>query len=40
MKNAVSNAIVINTSYSDAANPWLKSAGMRYPDFGSGILRI
>ena len=30
------NAIVINTSYSDAVNPWLKSAGKAYPDFGSG----
>lgn len=28
--------IVINTSYSDAVIPWLKSAGMNYPDFGSG----
>ena len=35
-KNASSNAIVINTSYSDAVIPWLKSAGMSYPDFGSG----
>ena len=33
-----SNAIVINTSYSDAVIPWLKSAGMAYPDFGSGNL--
>lgn len=31
-----SDAIVINTSYSDAVIPWLKSAGMAYPDFGSG----
>ena len=31
-----SGAIVINTSYSDAVNPWLKSAGKAYPDFGSG----
>ena len=31
-----SNAITINTSYSDAVNPWLKSAGKAYPDFGSG----
>jgi hypothetical protein len=30
------NAIVINTSYSDAVIPWLKSAGRAYPDFGSG----
>ncbi|MDE6906501.1 MAG: saccharopine dehydrogenase NADP-binding domain-containing protein [Lachnospiraceae bacterium] len=29
-------AIVINTSYSDAVIPWLKSAGKAYPDFGSG----
>ncbi len=28
--------IVINTSYSDAVIPWLKSAGKPYPDFGSG----
>lgn len=31
-----SNAIIINTSYSDAVIPWLKSAGKAYPDFGSG----
>ncbi|MDE7336526.1 MAG: saccharopine dehydrogenase NADP-binding domain-containing protein [Clostridia bacterium] len=31
-----SDAIVINTSYSDAIIPWLKSAGKAYPDFGSG----
>ncbi len=31
-----SNAVVINTSYSDAVIPWLKSAGKAYPDFGSG----
>lgn len=31
-----SKAIVINTSYSDAVIPWLKSAGKAYPDFGSG----
>ena len=30
--------IVINTSYSDAVNPWLKSAGLSCPDFGSGNL--
>lgn len=30
------NSLVINTSYSDAVIPWLKSAGMAYPDFGSG----
>lgn len=35
---AGSNAIVINTSYSDAVIPWLKSAGKVYPDFGSGNL--
>ncbi len=34
--DAKSNAIVINTSYSDAVIPWLKSAGKTYPDFGSG----
>lgn len=33
---AQSDAIVINTSYSDAVIPWLKSAGKAYPDFGSG----
>ena len=31
-----SDAVVINTSYSDAVIPWLKSAGKYYPDFGSG----
>jgi hypothetical protein len=30
--------IVINTSYADATNAWLKSADMAYPDFGSGNL--
>lgn len=35
---ADSHAIVINTSYSDAVIPWLKSAGKAYPDFGSGNL--
>ena len=35
---ADSEAIVINTSYSDAVIPWLKSAGKAYPDFGSGNL--
>lgn len=30
------NGIVINTSYSDAVIPWLKTAGESYPDFGSG----
>lgn len=33
---AQSDAIVINTSYSDAVIPWLKTAGRAYPDFGSG----
>lgn len=37
-KLAGSNSIVINTSYSDAVIPWLKSAGQNYPDFGSGNL--
>ncbi len=31
-------AISINTSYSDAVIPWLKSAGLSYFDFGSGNL--
>ncbi len=35
---AGSNAVVINTSYSDAVIPWLKSAGKPFPDFGSGNL--
>lgn len=35
---ACSQAVVINTSYSDAVIPWLKGAGYRYPDFGSGNL--
>lgn len=35
---AGTDAIVINTSYSDAVIPWLKSAGRAYPDFGSGNL--
>lgn len=33
-----SSAIVINTSYSDATNNWIKSSGVSYPDFGSGNL--
>lgn len=37
-EEADSGAIVINTSYSDAVIPWLKSAGKPYPDFGSGNL--
>ena len=32
------HAVSINTSYSDAVIPWLKSAGMAYFDFGSGNL--
>ena len=36
--NTECNAISINTSYSDAVIPWLKSAGMPYFDFGSGNL--
>ncbi len=35
---ADTNAVVINTSYSDAVIPWLKSAQKAYPDFGSGNL--
>ena len=35
---ADTNAVVINTSYSDGVIPWLKSAGKAYPDFGSGNL--
>lgn len=35
---ADSKAITINTSYSDAVIPWLKSAGMACFDFGSGNL--
>ena len=34
--DAKSDAIVINTSYSDAVIPWMRSAGKSYPDFGSG----
>jgi len=37
-EDANSEALVINTSYSDAVIPWLKSAGKAYPDFGSGNL--
>ena len=36
--NADTDAVVINTSYSDAVIPWLKSAEKAYPDFGSGNL--
>lgn len=35
---ADTNAIVINTSYSDVVIPWLKSANKAFPDFGSGNL--
>lgn len=35
---AESSAIVINTSYSDAVIPWLRSADAPYPDLGSGNL--
>lgn len=35
---AQSTAVTINTSYSDAVIPWLKSAGKAYFDFGSGNL--
>ena len=35
---ADTDGVVINTSYSDAVIPWLKSAGRAYPDFGSGNL--
>lgn len=35
-EDAESDAIVINTSYSDAVIRWLKTAGKAYPDFGSG----
>lgn len=37
-RQADSHAITINTSYSDAVIPWLKSAGKSYFDFGSGNL--
>lgn len=33
---AEADGIVINTSYSDAVIPWMKSAGKAYPDYGSG----
>ena len=35
---ADSDAVVINTSYSDAVIPWLKRTGKAYRDFGSGNL--
>lgn len=37
-EEAGSDAVSINTSYSDAVIPWLKTAGMAYFDFGSGNL--
>lgn len=37
-RNCNCDAISINTSYSDAVIPWLKSAGLDYFDFGSGNL--
>ena len=37
-ERADTDAVVINTSYSDAVIPWLKSAGKAYPDLGSGNL--
>lgn len=37
-EKAGGQGIVINTSYSDAIIPWLKTAGKCYPDFGSGNL--
>lgn len=33
---ADTDAIIINTSYSDAVIPWLRSAEKPFPDFGSG----
>ena len=36
--DADTNAVVINTSYSDAVIPWIKSEGKAFPDFGSGNL--
>lgn len=37
-EKAKSNAITINTSYSDAVIPWLKASGFAFFDFGSGNL--
>ena len=37
-ETASTDAVVINTSYSDAVIPWLKSAGKASPDLGSGNL--
>jgi len=36
--NTDASPIVINTSYSDAINAWIKTSGMSFPDFGSGNL--
>lgn len=38
VRQSNTSPIVINTSYSDATNAWLKTAGRIYPDFGSGNL--
>ncbi|MDR1975211.1 MAG: hypothetical protein LBQ31_11175 [Bacteroidales bacterium] len=38
VQDSGTNPIVINTSYSDAVNAWIKTAGKLYPDFGSGNL--
>jgi hypothetical protein len=37
-RRSAPGAIVINTSYPDASNAWLKTAGLAYPDLGSGNL--
>jgi hypothetical protein len=37
-EHAGCSGIVINTSYPDVVNQWLKSAGLISPDFGSGNL--
>lgn len=37
-EKAESEAIVINTSYSDAVIPWMKTAGKNYSDFENGNL--
>jgi hypothetical protein len=38
VQNTGLSPIVINTSYSDVVNAWLKTAGKAYPIFGSGNL--
>jgi hypothetical protein len=38
VQDSGANPLVINTSYSDAVNAWIKTAGKLYPDFGSGNL--